>query len=55
MQRKLMNRKGKTRISNKDIKIGLLETSKDLGRNRNEQGWGKIDLLKLLTYFDNVR
>ena len=47
-------RYGRVRISNKDIKIGLLETSKDLGRDRNEQGWGKVDLLKLLTYFDRV-
>lgn len=47
-------RYGRVRISNKDIKIGLLETSKDLGRDKNEQGWGKVDLLKLLTYFDRV-
>ena len=39
------------KISNKEIKIALLETSTDLGRERNCQGWGKINIVKLIEYF----
>lgn len=41
-------------ITNKDIKIALLETSKDLGRNKNIQGWGKIDIVSLLKFVRNI-
>ncbi len=39
------------RLTNKDIKIALLECSKDLGRDKNSQGWGKIDLIKMIEFF----
>ena len=42
------------KITNKDINIALLETSKDLGRNKNSQGWGKIDIESLLKFVRNI-
>ena len=35
-------------MTNRDVKIRLMESSKDLGLPKNQQGWGLIDLNKLL-------
>jgi len=35
-------------MSNRDVKIRLMESSKDMGRPKNQQGWGLLDLERLL-------
>ena len=44
----------KRRITNKEIKVSFLETSIDLGIDRNIQGWGKVNILKMIDYLRNV-
>lgn len=48
----LENSEKTRRITNKEIKISLLETSRDLGYEKNIQGWGKIDVLRMIEYFN---
>lgn len=35
-------------MTNRDVKLKLMETSRDMGLPRNQQGWGLLDVEKLL-------
>ena len=35
-------------MSNRDVKLKLMESSRDMGLPKNQQGWGLLDLEKLL-------
>ena len=49
-----MGNYGEEQYTNKLIKIGIYKTSIDIGRNKNNQGWGLINPLGLVKYVSNL-
>jgi len=35
-------------MTNRDVKLRLMESSRNLGLPKNQQGWGMLDLERLL-------
>ena len=35
-------------MTNRDVKLRLMESSKDLGLPKNQQGWGLLDMERFL-------